>query len=115
SSRLKSAKVVATDKDFGKVDNAAIDVRRSRLDYLVVTHGGALGMGNTLSVVPLQAVSWMLPPDARDNDQWELKINKTTEQLKTAPEYKKPDNAFVTADQLKQSDTFFGTSGTRFD
>ncbi|MFN0244132.1 MAG: PRC-barrel domain-containing protein [Planctomycetota bacterium] len=115
SSRLKSAKLVATDKDFGKIDNAVIDVRRNRLDYVVASHGGALGMGTTLAIVPFQAVSWTLPANARDNDEWVLKINKTIEQLKTAPEYKKPESTFVSADQLKQSDAFFGTNGTRFD
>lgn len=115
SSRLKSAKLVASDKDFGKIDNAVIDVRRNRLDYVVVSHGGALGMGTALAIVPFQAVSWTMPANARDNDEWVLKINKTIEQLKTAPEYKKPDNGFVNADQLKQSDAFFGTNGTRFD
>jgi hypothetical protein len=40
-----------------------------------------------------------------------LTSSKTVQQLSLAPEYRKPEKAFVTPDQLRRADEFFGRPG----
>lgn len=103
ASRLKSSDLNASDKEFGKVANASVDTRKNQVDYLLVSHGGALGVGDQVYVVPYAATTW-----TRIDDKPVLKLSKTNGQLMTAPEYKKPDKGFLTTEQMKLAHDFFG-------
>jgi sporulation protein YlmC with PRC-barrel domain len=103
ASQLKGTHLHGTDKEFGKVHNASVDPARNAVDYLLISQGGTLGMGDTIYVIPFQAISW-----TRIDDKEVVKLDKTIGELKTAPEYKKPAQGFLTAEQMKQADAFCG-------
>jgi hypothetical protein len=98
---LKGCAVDASDKAFGKVQDAAVDVGAHTIGYLVVARGeSAVG---SLTVVPFRACQWT---HAESKDA--LKLGKSLDQLKAAPEYKKPEKGLLTADQMRNADGFFG-------
>jgi hypothetical protein len=102
SGLLKGCAVNASDKEFGKVQDAAVDLGAHTVGYLVVARGeSAVG---TLTVVPFRACQWT---HAESKDA--LKLGKSLDQLKAAPEYKKPEKGLLTADQMRNADGFFGS------
>ncbi len=103
SGQLKGCAVNASDKEFGKVQDAAVDLRANAVGYLLV----AGGEGGSVTVVPFRACQWM---HAENKDA--LKLGKTLDGLKSAPEYKKPEKGLVTADQMRSADGFFGVGKT---
>lgn len=102
-STLKGTELNASDKHFGKVRDAAVDFRTNMVSYLLVSHGGVGSVGDTVYIVPFTAARWM-----REDEKPVLKMMKTSDELKGAPEYKKPDQGFVTAEQMRSADAFWG-------
>lgn len=103
ATRLLDAPVHAMDVEFGDVENATLNVRKNAIDYLIVSHGGALGVGDKTYVVPYAACAW-----TRVDDKSAIKIAKTAGNLETAPEYKKSEGAFLTKEQLEAANRFYG-------
>jgi len=102
--QIKGCEIDATDKHFGKVRDAAVDTKTNAVSYLLVSHGGVGTVGDTVYTVPFSAARW-----ARDEDNKSvLKLSRTSDELKAAPEYKKPDHEILTADQARTSDAFWG-------
>jgi sporulation protein YlmC with PRC-barrel domain len=101
--QIKGCEINATDKHFGKVRDAAIDFRNNVVSHLMVSHGGVGAVGDSVYLVPFNAAMW-----GRDGDKPVLKLSKTVDEAKTAPEYKKPDQGFVTTEQMRASDAFWG-------
>jgi multidrug efflux pump subunit AcrB len=58
----------------------------------------------SLCLVPFRSCQW-----TRAEEKNALKLGKTIDQLKSAPEYKRPVQGFVTTDQMKSADSFFGS------
>jgi hypothetical protein len=109
ASKLDGCKTSATDKEIGKVHDGVVSSRNA-VDYLVVSVGGVAGVGDKQVLAPYSAFAW-----TKDGDKCVLKLNKTSEELKNAPEFRKVDGV-VTADQLKKADEYFGgKSPTRAD
>jgi sporulation protein YlmC with PRC-barrel domain len=102
-STIKGCEINASDKHFGKIRDAAIDTKSNMVAYLLVSHGGVGSVGDTMFMVPFTAARW-----AREDEKTVLKLQKTTDELKAAPEYKKPDQGFISADQMRSSDSFWG-------
>jgi sporulation protein YlmC with PRC-barrel domain len=102
-STLKGCEINASDKHFGKVRDAAVDVHTNMVSYLLVTHGGVGTVGDTVFLVPFTAATWM-----REDDKDVLKLSKTVDEAKTAPEYKKPDQGILTSEQMRSADAFWG-------
>lgn len=102
-STLKGTELNASDKHFGKVRDAAVDFRSNTVAYVLVSHGGVGSVGDTVYIVPFTAARWM-----REDEKPVLKMMKTSDELKGAPEYKKPDQGFVTAEQMRSADGFWG-------
>ncbi len=103
ASRLNGCALSASDTEFGKIENASVDVKKNQVDYLLVSHGGTLGLGDKTYLVPYAACVW-----TRVDDNPAIKLSKTAGQLETAPEYKKTDKAFVTTEQMQATNRFFG-------
>jgi hypothetical protein len=103
ATRLEGATLNASDTEFGKIANASFDVKRNQIDYFLVSHGGALGVGDTTYLVPHAACLW-----TRVDDKPAVKLSKTAAQLETAPEYKKTDKIFLTIEQMQAANQFFG-------
>ncbi len=100
---LKGCEINATDKHFGKVRDAAVDLHNNMVSYLLVSHGGVGTVGDTVFLVPFSAATWM-----REDDKNVLKISKTVDEAKTAPEYKKPDQGVLSPEQMRSADAFWG-------
>ena len=105
---LPECTVSGTDTEFGNVHDAAVDPARCAVGYFIVARSGGAGSGPVMNAVPFRACKWMSHAGKLD-----LKIAKTSEQLKSAPEYKKPDQGILTPEQMKSADAFFasGKSG----
>jgi hypothetical protein len=104
SSQLNDCGLSASDAEFGKVHDGVIDVHGNTVGYLLVSRGSAASSGTSLCVVPLRACRW-----SRSSSKVSLKLEKTSDQVKAAPEYKKPDQGLLTPDQMKGADALFGS------
>lgn len=49
--------MTSNGKDIGEFDVTMIDVNRGRVAYILVSHGGFLGMDENLYVAPIEALS----------------------------------------------------------
>ena len=67
------------DQDVGEIKDVVLDPKTGRVEYVVVTYGGFLGMGNKLFAVPFEAFKFMAEAD--DRDDYEAVLNVTKEQL----------------------------------
>lgn len=103
SSQLIACPVNASDTEFGKVHDGVVEPAKQTVSYLIVSRSGAASTGTTMHVVPFRACQCACA-DGRTS----MKLAKTSDQLKTAPEYKKPEQGLATVDQMKAADAFFG-------
>lgn len=67
------------DADIGKVHDLLVDSRENKVRFLVVESGGFLGMGETKSFIPIDAISSIA------NE--EVHIDQTREKVAAAPPY----------------------------
>jgi sporulation protein YlmC with PRC-barrel domain len=103
SGMLRNCAVEASDKECGKVQDAAVELGTNAVGYLIVSRSEAAGGGAGLMLVPYRACQW-----THAESKEALKLGKSIEQLKAAPEYKKPEKTIATADQMRAADGFFG-------
>ena len=103
SSQFIACPVNASDTEFGKVHDGVVELGKQTVSYVIVSRSGAASVGTTMHVVPFRACQCVCG-DGRDS----LKLGKTSDQLKAAPEYKKPEQGLVTLEQTKAADAFFG-------
>ncbi len=114
ATQLPECTVSGSDAEFGKVHDAAVDPAKNTVGYLIVARSGGAGSGTTMHAVPFRVCKWTSTAGKID-----VKIAKPSEQLKAAPEYKKPDQGVLTPEQARAADAFFGggkpgeTEGTR--
>jgi sporulation protein YlmC with PRC-barrel domain len=97
--RVLSASTLVGDRvknpageDLGKVDEIMIDLTSGRVAYVVLSHGGVLGMGNKLFAVP-----WNAFRIDEDDKAFILDVDK--QRLENAPGFDKdnwPDMADMT-------------------
>ncbi|MBI3706146.1 MAG: PRC-barrel domain-containing protein [Proteobacteria bacterium] len=81
-SKIKGTSVYGSDdKKIGGVSTMLMEPSSKKIDRLVVSEGGILGMGSRLVALPLDQFSW-------DTDKGVFKITKTAEQLKAMPEWR---------------------------
>lgn len=90
ASSLKGTKVRnASDEDLGDIEDLMINTADGSVEYVVVSFGGFLGMGDKLFAVPMQAFSI-------DTNNEHMILNETKDRLKNAPGFDKdnwPDHA----------------------
>jgi hypothetical protein len=82
--------VYAQGEKFGKISKCIVDRNARSLEFCVVSHGGALGIGDTEYLVPHRAMTL-----CRDGDNQIWCINRSAEQMKSAVKYEKPKHAGV--------------------
>src|SRR3569833_822914 len=70
--------VDAQNKKLGEIKDMAIDLGNNRIDYVVVSRGGILGIGGKLYAVPAQVFG----PYREDHD---LVLNGSPQVLKASP------------------------------
>lgn len=68
-------------KRYGQIDNLILDLETGRIVHVIVSSGGVLGIGDTLSVIPPNALRYNAARDA-------VQVNMTQEQLTAAPNFK---------------------------
>ena len=103
SSQLIDCPVNASDAEFGRLHDGAVDPGKNAVGYLLVSRSGAASTGVTMHAVPFSACRL-----TRIAGKSSLKLEKTGEELKAAPEYKKPEQGLLTPEQMKSADAFFG-------
>ena len=77
------------DKKIGDVSTVLMAPDTKKIDRLVVSEGGVLGVGAHHVAVPVDDFKWDGQKDA-------FKISKTADQLKSMPEWKEPTEASAT-------------------
>lgn len=77
---IRGRKVKDKDgKDLGKVDDLLIDDQERKVRFLRVEHGGFLGVGETKSFIPVDAIT-------KISDD-EVQINHSRDHVAKAPRY----------------------------
>lgn len=92
------------EEELGSVEDIIIGAD-GRLNYLVVSHGGVLGIGDNLIAVPVSAI------DASVDSEESIVLNVSREELENAPNFAKtewPDFADPSYENDVQG--YFGTS-----
>jgi sporulation protein YlmC with PRC-barrel domain len=98
---LKWDKVVdKAGNDIGKIEEFMIDIQDGKVGYVVVSHGGILGIGNKLFAIPWQALSLKVHEHA-------FALNVPKEILDKAEGFDK-DNWPLTREELSRTYTYYG-------
>lgn len=111
ASDMKSCSVLANNEEFGSVQTWFVDPRSRALDFVAVSHGGVVGIGDSLFLVPVAACATV------DHDKEPaLQIAKSTKQIEDgAVKYEEPDKgqSLINSSDATRARAFFGTSGDR--
>jgi len=75
----------AANEEVGEVQDLIVDQANGEIIAVIVSSGGFLGIADTLSSVPVNAIRY-------DANAKALKTNLTKEQLQQAPQFKKSDS-----------------------
>lgn len=112
ASQLAGCSVRTPSEEFGSVDSCYVNCSTRAAEYLVVSHGGVAGIGDTLYLVPIKACT-MIEYD----DEPALQLNKSTKDLEAAPEFKKSDNESVPVNEAtaKLAREFYGVNESNAD
>lgn len=82
-SKLIGMKIQNSNKDsVGQIKDLVVDPASTRVQYVAVTYGGFLGLGDKLFAVPMHAIQVKQDPDNRDRVV--LVLDVTKEQMKGA-------------------------------
>lgn len=109
ASDLDDPEVYALSEKFGKVTKCVVDRNTWDIPFCVVSHGGALGVGNTEYLVPFRA----LTACRKGNDDI-LCLDRSVDQLKGgAVKYEKPKNGVVDPSAAERANSAYGTDYSR--
>jgi sporulation protein YlmC with PRC-barrel domain len=101
ASTLKGNKVVSSTGDnIGKIEEFMIDLQDGKVGYVVVSHGGILGIGNKLFAVPWQALTLRVHEHA-------FALNVPKETLEKSEGFDK-DNWPLTREELSRTYSYYG-------
>jgi sporulation protein YlmC with PRC-barrel domain len=77
ASKLIGMKIQNSRKEsVGQIKDIVVDPVSTRIQYVAVTYGGFLGLGDKLFAVPMQAIKIQQDPDYRDNVVLILDVTK---------------------------------------
>lgn len=102
ASTLLDLDVRGSDDKFGDVSDAVVDTSSNCVDYVIVSHGGAMGIGDSKFLLPLQAARVGM----HDEDRV-LMVDRPVAQLEKGVRYEEPKDGFVNADALQRVDADF--------
>ncbi len=115
---LRASKVIGADvenakgDDIGEIKDMVVDTQSERVRYVVLSHGGILGIGDKLFAYPMSMVE-----TTRSDDDNRFVMNVDKERLENAPGFDKdkwPD--FADAKYTSEIDRYYGAeSATRAD
>jgi sporulation protein YlmC with PRC-barrel domain len=89
-------------EDLGKVSEIMLDVQSGCVSYVVLSHGGLLGMGDKLFAIPWNAMTL-------DMDNHEFVLDISRERLENAPGFDKTDWPDFTSDEYgRQIHDYYG-------
>ena len=73
------------EKNIGEIQDIVLNARTGEIQYVAVTYGGFLGLGNKMFAVPFEAIKVQSDPDDRnDADDYILVMDVTKKQLQGA-------------------------------
>jgi sporulation protein YlmC with PRC-barrel domain len=105
ASKVIGAKVMNADKtNLGSVDDIVMD-EHGMARFIVISHGGTLGVGTKYTAVPFKVVDVHAKADS--DERW-VELNVSPQVLDKAPNFtsdKWPD--FSDSDWSKRTETFF--------
>lgn len=87
-SGLRASKLIgmnienSQEKNVGEINDIVLNSRTGEIEYVAVTYGGFLGVGNKMFAVPFEAIKCKIDPD--DHDDHILVMNVTEKQLEGA-------------------------------
>lgn len=102
ASELQGCRLGASDREFGRVRDAAVDLGGNLVAYLLVSHGGVAGIGDRVYLVPFRACGW-----TRVDGESFLRVAQTAEHLAAAPEYEAPEQGLLKPEQMRMADAHF--------
>jgi len=77
ASKLMGMKIQNSRKEsIGQIKDIVVDPASTRIQYVAVTYGGFLGLGDKLFAVPMQAIKVQQDPDNRDRVVLVLDVTK---------------------------------------
>ena len=77
ASKLMGMKIQNSQKEnVGQIKDIVVDPATTRIQYVAVTYGGFLGLGDKLFAVPMQAIHVQQDPDHRDHVVLVLDVTK---------------------------------------
>lgn len=100
---LCESEVHAMKDSFGTVQNGVVNLEQRKLDALLVSHGGTLGIAADTFVIPLEAAKMKTSEEGLF-----LTLAHSTEQLDDAVIYRKPKGSFIAPEALCKAREFFG-------
>ncbi len=71
------------DETLGKIDDVILD-KQGRADFVILSHGGLLGIGDKLVAIPWNMIASAM---ATEKDRDHLVLNLTKEQVEKAPNF----------------------------
>ncbi len=76
-SKLIGMKIQNSRKEnVGQIKDIVVDPASTRIQYVAVTYGGFLGLGDKLFAVPMRAIQFQQDPDSRDRVVLVLDVTK---------------------------------------
>lgn len=96
----------AQNEKLGSIEDLVINAESGKVSYAILSHGGVLGIGDKLFIVPLHAMK--LQRNVQDNNHF-LVLDIAKERLENAPSFDKnnwPD--FGSREFTTRVDDYFG-------
>lgn len=111
ASELDEWDVRGSDDDLGSVSKVLVRLdREPKIDFVVVSSGGVLGVGDTTYLVPFRALKV-----ARHDDENVWMLAKSKDALESAPKYEEPEDGVLDAAAATRAKTFWGVEDTAED
>lgn len=111
---MRASKIIGTNVEnangdrIGEIKDMVVDMQNERVRYVVLSHGGVLGIGDKLFAYPMS----MVTTEGTNRDKLVMNVNK--EQLDKAPGFEKnkwPD--FADSSYTGRIDEYFGAQSRR--
>lgn len=108
ASRLDGTDFYTRTESFGDVGKVLVDCDSGCVDFVVVSHGGVVGIGDSEYLVPFAAI--VLRQQQKEQDEMICHVDKSKDTMTAAIRYEKPENGVVTQDAAKTARKHFGLS-----
>lgn len=102
-----------SNDDFGGVSRTIVKPDSGCVEFVVVKHGGTLGIGGDEILVPFRAVKVRELLEDDDEPRVVLALNKPKAQLERAVPYEEPDEGVLDEATAQRSREFFGVKDER--